>query len=140
MSKALRSVAFATAACALVASPAIAEDDADTEAVELTKGEQRLAKLLEGRVAGEPQTCLRTLRTDMQIIDETAIVYRQGRTLWVNVPRNAEQLDDRDALVTRQFDSRLCRTDIVTTIDSHAGYYTGNVFLGDFVPYRRVDS
>ena len=45
----------ALAAVALFAAqPAIADDHADDQAVEMTKGEKELAELLEGRVAGEP--------------------------------------------------------------------------------------
>jgi hypothetical protein len=77
---------------------------------------------------------------DLTIIDGTALVYKSGKTLYVNIPRNADDIDDRDTLVTRRSSSRLCRTDIVTTQDSSIGMYTGNIFLGDFVPYRKVKS
>ncbi len=122
----------ALAGVALVTGPAVAR--------ERLSGDQKLAKLLEGRVAGTPKSCINTrVNQDSQVIDGTALVYGHGRTIWVNVPYNARDLDDNDALLTRQYSSNLCRQDIVTTFDPHGGFYTGNVFLGDFVPYTRTD-
>lgn len=107
---------------------------------ERLSGQEKLARLLEGRVAGEPRSCINTrIHSNSQVLDETAIVYGRGRTIWVNVPANARDLDSHDALLTKQFSSSLCRQDVITTFDASGGFYTGNVFLGDFVPYTRVD-
>jgi hypothetical protein len=38
----------------------------------------------------------------------------------------------------RPFGNRLCSIDTVRMVDLHNGFLTGIVFLGDFVPYRRV--
>jgi hypothetical protein len=122
----------AVASLALFAGPSVAGERLD--------GDQKLAKLLEGRVAGEPRNCINTrVNSESQVIDGTALVYGRGRTIWVNVPANARDLDDRDALLVRQYGANLCRQDIVTTFDTNGGFYTGNVFLGDFVPYTRAD-
>ena len=122
----------AVASLALVAGPSVAG--------ERLSGDQKLAKLLEGRVAGEPRSCINTrVNSESQVIDGTALVYGRGRTIWVNVPANARDLDDRDALLVRQYGASLCRQDIVTTFDPSGGFFTGNVFLGDFVPYTRAD-
>jgi hypothetical protein len=122
----------AVATLALFAGPSVAG--------ERPNGDQKLAKLLEGRVAGEPRSCINTrVNSESQVIDGTAVVYGRGRTIWVNVPANARDLNDRDALLIRQFGANLCRQDIVTTFDTTGGFYTGNVFLGDFVPYTRAD-
>ena len=106
---------------------------------EQSKGDEQLAKLLEGRVAGEPQKCI-TLSSvsSSQIVDETAIVYRIGSTLWVNRPDGgAESLDDDDILVIKTTGSRLCNIDTVELRDQGSRMYAGFVSLGDFVPYRR---
>lgn len=122
----------AVASLALFAGPSVAG--------ERLNGDQKLAKLLEGRVAGEPRSCINTrVNSESEVIDGTAVVYGRGRTIWVNVPRNARDLDDNDALLVRQFGSNLCRQDIVTTFDTTGGFYTGNVFLTDFVPYTKVN-
>lgn len=113
---------------------------APVHADEMTKGEAKLAKLIEGRVAGEPKSCIRDYPVrSFQVIDKTAIVYKIGRTVWVNYTRDPESLDDRDALVFRKFGSSVCKSDIVTTIDPVGGFYTGNVFLSDFIPYNLPD-
>lgn len=102
--------------------------------------ETRLARALEGRVAGEPVDCvnLGTVRSS-RIIDRTAIIYEAGNTLYVNRPRaGRESLDSWDILVTRTHSSQLCSIDTVHLYDSGARMQTGLVFLGEFVPYRRV--
>ena len=123
---------FATAAAlTLLAAPATAE--------ERPRGEAKLAQMLEGRVAGEPQRCIRLLGSDpLTIIDGTAVVSRQGDTVWVNRTANPASLDDDDRMTIRKFSaSRLCRLDQVTTFSRSGDFYTGNIFLEEFVPYRR---
>ena len=132
----------ALAAMALFAAqPAIADDHADDQAVEMTKGEKELAELLEGRVAGEPQTCIRQRAGDhVTTIDKTAYVYGRGDTIYVQRTSNPERIDDRDVLVSRRFSStQLCRTDVTNTVDTPSGMFTGTVFFEDFIPYTRVD-
>jgi len=132
----------ALAAVALFAAqPAIADDHADDQAVEMTKGEKELAELLEGRVAGEPQTCIRQLPSDhVKAIDKTAYVYGRGNTIYVQRTSNPERIDDRDVLVSRRFSStQLCRTDVTNTVDPMNGMFTGTIFFEDFIPYTRVD-
>ena len=105
------------------------------------EGQAELARLLDGRVAGEPQSCVRTMpSTQLRIIEGTAIVVGRGNTIYVNVPRHPDSLDEDDAMKIRRTSSQLCRTDIVTTFDRTGGIYTGNIFLGDFVPYKKTDS
>lgn len=131
MTKTIKTAGLALAAIGLVTTPALAGD-------ERLSGEAKLAKMLEGRVAGEPQSCIRTFPTaNLKIIDGTALVYKQGSTLWVNVPDYPNSLDDSDALLTRTHGTQLCNTDVVTTFDPAFGHFTGNVFLGEFVPYRK---
>ena len=126
---------------ALIAAAAVAAAPAAT-AREKLDPEAELAKLLEGRVAGEPQNCipLSTARSS-QIIDKTAIVYKVGSTYWVNRPKGgAESLDDDDILVTKTTGNQLCNIDTVELRDSSSRMYAGFVSLGDFVPYRRVEA
>ena len=120
------------AAAAVAAAPAAAREKLEPEA--------ELAKLLEGRVAGEPQKCipLSTTRSS-QIIDKTAIVYKVGSTYWVNRPKGgAESLDDDDILVLRTTGSQLCSIDTLELHDRTSRMYSGFVSLGEFVPYRRA--
>ena len=65
-----------------------------------------------------------------------AIVYKDGRTIYVNRTANPETLDWDDVLVIQRFTgSQLCKLDRVTTVDRTGGFFSGVVFLSDFVPY-----
>ncbi|MGX7927320.1 hypothetical protein ACWPMX_12210 [Tsuneonella sp. HG094] len=124
----MRIVALAALAAAIVAGPSVAAD-------RLT-GEAKLTKILEGRVAGTPTSCINTfVNRDSTVIDNTAVVYGRGRTIWVNRTANPRDLDNSDALLVRMHGTQLCRQDIVTSFDTSTGMYTGNVFLTEFVPY-----
>ncbi|WP_332818099.1 hypothetical protein [Sphingopyxis sp.] len=124
----------------LVAAAAIAVIPGVSTAKERLAPEDQLAKLLEGRVAGEPQNCIPLSSVNgSQIIEKTAIVYRVGSTMWVNRPKGgAESLDDDDILVTKTTGSQLCSIDPVELRDRTSRMYSGFVSLGEFVPYRRA--
>lgn len=129
----MRALAIALAATALVAGGA-----AVSAKPRLTP-EQRLEKLLEGRTAGKPTSCISSADSrDMEVIDGVALVYHSGSTLYVNRPKNADRLDSDDILVVRPTGSQLCRLDMVQTVDRMGHFVTGFVNLGDFVPYRRT--
>ena len=104
------------------------------------KGEEKLAKLLEGRVAGEPVRCIATLgRDNPQIIDRVALVQGRGKTIYVARPRDPRVLDSRDVLlVERHRSGQLCADDQMRMVDRHNGFVTGVIFLEDFVPYTRA--
>ncbi|HET9639844.1 MAG TPA: hypothetical protein VFP12_11620 [Allosphingosinicella sp.] len=105
------------------------------------KGERELARTLEGRVAGEPVNCINLQRVrSSRIVNRTAIVYDAGGTIYVNRPRSgAHALKDWDVMVTRPFGTRLCRVDVVQMYSPGSRMLSGVVFLGDFVPYKRVE-
>ncbi|WP_237453090.1 hypothetical protein [Qipengyuania vulgaris] len=130
-------LALATAALGMLAAPAVQAD----EAAEMTRGEQKLAKMLEGRVAGEPQNCIRTIGSrSLTSIDDTALVYRDGKTVWVNYTRTPDAIDDGDYLVIKKFSATsLCRTDQIQTYDRAGDFFSGVIMLDDFVPYRIVE-
>jgi len=102
-------------------------------------GEQQLAKLLEGRVAGKPVDCITMSNVDSStVIDKTAIVYDTGRTVYVQRPKvGAESLDDDDILVTELHSSQLCSIDTVQLHDRNGHFWRGFVGLDKFVPYTR---
>ena len=124
-----------------LAVAAIAAATGVSQAAAKASPEVRLERALEGRVAGAPVDCinLRNVRSS-QIIDRTAIVYDAGSTVYVNHPRGgAQSLDGWDTLVTKTHSSQLCSIDIVDLYDITSGFQTGVVFLGEFVPYTKVD-
>ena len=102
-------------------------------------GEAALAKAIAGRVAGKPVGCIsQPAITSSQVIDGTAILYRVGRTLYVNRPRiGAESLDNDDILVSSTIGGQLCSIDTIRLVDSGSRIDRGFVTLGDFVPYTR---
>jgi hypothetical protein len=104
--------------------------------------EEQLERALRGRVAGEPVHCIDMSRvTGSTIIPGTAVIYDAGSVLYVNRPDSgAESLDRWDILVTRLYTSQLCNTDTVDLIDQGSQAFSGILFLGDFVPYRRVQT
>ena len=129
----MRALAIALAATALVAGGAA------VEAKPRLTPEQRLEKLLEGREAGKPTSCISQADTrDLEVLDGVALVYRSGSTLYVNRPKNPKDIDSDDILVIRPSGSQLCRLDLVQTVDRMSHMPTGFINLGEFVPYRRV--
>jgi hypothetical protein len=131
-------VIAAVAALTMLAAPAFADEPAQPA---MTKGEAKLAKLLDGRVAGEPERCIRTIGSrNLQQIDGTALVYKDGKTIWVNRTRTPDAIDDGEIMVIKRFDgTSLCRTDHITLVDRLSGMFSGVIFLDDFVPYRKAD-
>lgn len=102
--------------------------------------EAELDRAIAGRVAGEPVDCIDLHRIrSSRVITGTAIIYDAGGVLYVNRPENgAEELNQWDTMVTRTQSTTLCSIDTVTMIDPGSRSFSGVVFLGDFVPYRRV--
>lgn len=131
----MRKIALALATgAALMAGAAV-------EAKPRPSGEEQLAKILKGRVAGEPVNCISLSEArDQRVIDKTAIVYGSGRTIYVNRPTNARDLDDDDIMVSDIHGSQVCSLDVVRMHDRSSHFYSGFVGLEKFVPYRRVAS
>lgn len=104
------------------------------------KGEATLAKMLEGRVAGEPVRCITTFRNNSpQIIDRVALVHDEGDTIYVARPARARSLDSHDILLIERFSSsQLCASDQMRMIDRTGGFLTGLVFVKEFVPYTKA--
>ena len=102
-------------------------------------GEQQLAKLLDGRVAGEPVNCITMPNIQSStVIDKTAIVYGSGSTLYVQRPKTgADSLDSNDILVTQLTSSQLCSIDTVQLRDRNGYFWRGFVGLDKFVPYTK---
>ncbi len=125
-------LALAAASLALTAGAGVAQNKRGPD------GEARLAKLLAGRVAGKPVSCISAqIDSRLQVIDRTAIVYDAGRTVYVAKPRDPRSLDADDILVIKRFGSQLCKQDVIRTVDRSSGFMTGIIFLDNFVPYTR---
>lgn len=124
-------LAATTAALALCAPLGVA-------AAEPAAGERELAEIIEGRVPGEPVDCLSDAESDrMQVIDDTAFVFRDGATIYVNRPSGAAMLDDSDLPVFHQLGTQLCRLDRVELRDRISGIPGPVIVLDEFVPYTK---
>jgi hypothetical protein len=123
---------FLLAGCTMSAQESAREQAADA------RDAARLEKALVGREAGKPESCINPMNaTNLSIYGET-LVYKDGRTFWVNKPLGGcFGLKRDDIVVTRSYGSQLCRGDIVRTIDRTGGFPTGACSFGDFVPYRK---
>lgn len=116
----------------LAAAPAAAQGLPDPQA--------RFDRVLQGRVAGPPRACI-PLRpnTRSEIVAGTAIIYRDGGTLYVNRPTSGLEWLERDSiLVTQPVVSQLCRNEPVRLVDRVGGFQRSFVTLGEFVPYARA--
>ena len=118
------------AGCALLAlghQPALGETNAEKAGVQL-------AKMLEGRVAGEPEDCilLRPVRR-MKVLEGHALVFESGNTLWINTTADPGAIRKWDTFEFRSFGQRLCSYDQVNGRQ-------GPLDLVEFVPWRKIAS
>ncbi|MGI8705273.1 MAG: hypothetical protein ACR2JJ_05690 [Sphingomicrobium sp.] len=101
----------------------------------------RLDQLLGGKVAGMPQSCLSSWRTqDMTVIDDSTIIFRESSNkVWLQKPQGpCDRLSSPSyALVTRSTQTQLCRGDIGQVLDPTTNITAGSCVMGDFVPYTR---
>ena len=103
------------------------------------ENEAKLARMLEGRTAGEPVNCISALSSSrLEVIEHVGIVYDAGSTIYVARPTDPRQLARDDILVFNRFGSQLCTNDVIRTVDRYQGHTTGAVFLEEFVPYTKA--
>lgn len=127
---------FASAVC-LILSSCASQPPSPTQ---LAQSRAELQKLIGGKVAGQPITCLPHYRAnDMVRIDDSTIAFRQGTTVYVNHLRGecSNLKDSFYALVTHGNGSGLCNGDIAQVRDVSHGMIVGSCGLGDFIPYTK---
>jgi hypothetical protein len=125
-------------AAAVLAVAGAAAHSADKVDKTTEKNEARLAKMLEGRTAGEPVNCVPLVKSNrLEVIEGVGLVYDSGDTLYVARPKDPNTLRRDDIMVIDRFGSQLCNTDVIRTVDRNGGYMTGVVFLSKFIPYKK---
>lgn len=106
------------------------------------KAQRELASALAGRTPGKPVRCVPTFRAnEVQIIDDWTILYRDGRTVYVqNPPGGCRGIGIGSyTLVTRQYGVRqFCEGDINQLVDLRTGFNGGACVFGPFVPYTKA--
>ena len=123
-------IASALAACSTTTEPTTRSAEAQAQ----------LDKLLVGKVAGNPVSCLSQARPSASTvsIDDNTIAFRQGSKVYINHPSGGcTNLNGPYALVTRTPSTRLCRGDIAEVRDMVSGFTVGSCVLGDFLPYAK---
>lgn len=127
----------AAAGATLITASSIAPAKTDTYD---SKAAGKLAKALAGRAPGAPVSCIGNSRgSNMQVIDDNTILFREGGTVYVQKPSGGcHGLDSGYSLVTRMSGtSRLCRGQIGEVVDRVSGFTYSSCVFGDFVPYRK---
>lgn len=124
------------AGCAMTPAEVAQRDARDAKNV------TRLADRLRGYQPGEPTSCVRLLgrSSNVSIYGDT-LVYRDGARLWrTDTGGGCFGLRNDDIIVTRSFNSQMCRGDIVSTVDRASGFPSGSCTYGDFIPYTKKRS
>jgi hypothetical protein len=105
-------------------------------------GEAKLQKMLQGYTAGPSTSCVSlTPSMDSTKIEGIGVVYKRGRTLYVNRFANGcPWLTGFTGTVTRTPSTQLCRGDIVRIVDFTSGIEGGSCVLDDFTPYEKAKS
>lgn len=100
----------------------------------------KLEETLTGFTPGTPVNCVenRDLRGPEAYGEHTLIFRASRKLIWrTETSGSCDEVKRGDALVTRQFGSRLCKGDIARTANLQAGFSTGTCVIGEFVPYRK---
>jgi hypothetical protein len=75
----------------------------------------------------------------MQIIDDNTILFKDGRTIFVqNPPGGCPGMGFGNyTLVTRPFGGELCEGDINRLVDLRTGMGGGSCVFAEFIPYKK---
>jgi len=130
----IHAIVMASALAGTIAAAAVSQGPA-------ARDRARAERILEGRTAGQPVSCVsqRLLRGNQSLEDGGILFGGNDPIVYVNrPPGGCPTLDSGRILITRTPSSQLCRGDIVTVRDSSGGPEIGSCGLGDFTPYRRA--
>jgi hypothetical protein len=95
--------------------------------------------VLEGKVPGEPVSCISTFRnSDLRALGDNTLIYRVNKDL---VYRNTlsgpcNGLSMGDTLVMVRTSTQYCRGDLARVVNLQSNTQSGSCALGDFVPYK----
>lgn len=118
----------------LLATTATARDERGT------RDAAAIAKMLDGKVAGEPRSCLGAPDSNSSSVHNGTVLFRaNSKLVWKNDMEGCTVLREDDILQTNLYGTaRLCRGDIAQVIDRGGRYTKGACTFGDFVPYRKA--
>jgi hypothetical protein len=100
------------------------------------------AKLLEGKVAGEPVHCISQSQIiDSYTFDDGSIFYRMTASPdYLQRPHKCSQLTSDRSYVTDTHSNQLCAGDTMNIFDASTHIPHGVCFFDDFVPYPKKAS
>jgi hypothetical protein len=137
MAKILIPFALAAIGGGVAMTAAMAADPRPSRAA---RAEAQLAKDIARLQPQAEVDCIDTRwnRSSLQAVG-SKLIYRVGRDrIYVtDTGGGCERVAQGDALVTRQFSTRLCRGDIATTVNLPARIQTGSCSMGSFTPYTK---
>lgn len=113
----------------------------EPEAKLTPKQQKELAKLLDGKVAGEPVSCVSNFSTasNLRALSDDVLVMQVNRKLvYKNELRGTcTGLSRGDILVMTSWSGgQYCQGDMARAFDPYSGITSGVCSLGKFVPYR----
>jgi len=105
--------------------------------------EKELARALQGRTAGAAVRCLPYFAssTDVRVIDDWTILFKQGGTVYVQTPQGGCPGigSHRNTMVSRIYgNGQVCSGDIQHLVDFGSGVGGGACVFGPFIPYRKA--
>jgi len=104
------------------------------------RDQQRLTAEIGDRVAGTPQRCLSSFRTqDMRVVGSD-ILFEDGATLYrARTSGGCEAARTSGYILVFDYrgDTQLCSGSIVKVINSSGGMFAGSCAIEDITPYRR---
>lgn len=105
------------------------------------KAQKHLDEELAGRTPGPAVRCLPSYRAnDMQIIDDNTILFKDGRTIYVQNPHGGCPgiAFGNYTLVSRQYGiNQMCDGDIQRLVDLRTGMGGGSCVFSPFIPYTK---
>ena len=105
------------------------------------KAQKELAEALAGHTPGPPVRCIHSNQLNqMKVIDDWTILFKDGRTIYVQNPRGGCPGigSHRNVLISRPMpSSQLCSGDIQQLFDPTSGIGGGACVFSEFVPYTK---
>ncbi|NVJ99820.1 MAG: hypothetical protein HWE25_16835 [Alphaproteobacteria bacterium] len=125
---------------AMITAISLSTGAVSDEEDKMTRGEKRLAKIMEDyKPTGETKSCvsLRFLR-DSRIIDDKTIFFKGvGKRAYMNkMSHQCNGLEREERFMYSTSIAQLCRNEIITVLDSF-GRQWGSCGLGDFEEYAK---
>ncbi|WP_155263141.1 hypothetical protein [Sphingomonas segetis] len=99
-----------------------------------------LAQETAGRVAGPPQTCISSNRSEnLRVLDPQTLAYGFGRTIYINhLPAACPGLSMFNTIIVEADDGmQYCRNNRIRALEPGAIIPGPTCVLGDWVPYTR---